>query len=417
MNDFNIQSLSNRVLVLNELSEKYLSLTTKYDIIPAIENNKCNRCLGSDFGYINEKKYCRSCVGFGRIDENTKLIKFRDLLDLKEKDNYLKWNGKLSDLQNDISNQLCKNIYKFKSHLLWAVTGAGKTEILYATLNNLFIDKNKVALVSPRIDVCEELFPRITQAFDISAKLMHGKKEEEYIPAQLIIATVHQLIKFERSFDVIIVDEVDSYPLFGNQWLQNIILKALKNNGKIIYLSATPPKEILKNVEKTYYLCQRFHGKPLPVPKSKMLFFEKQILKHLNTLYKNNQRFLLFFPSIKVMNEFIERNSFNFFFKAVSSKNKKRIEIIKEFRENKIFALFTTTILERGVTFKNVEIIVYNSDNKNFSKETLIQIAGRAGRKKEYFDDNVTFYYFLFNKQVKESVLEIKKLNRLAKNL
>ncbi|GKQ43061.1 DNA/RNA helicase [Companilactobacillus sp. RD055328] len=327
-------------------------------------------------------------------------------------------------MQDKVSQELKDNYLKFSKHLLWAVTGAGKTEILFSTLNDALEKGFRVAIVSPRVDVCEELFPRFQAAFNLDISLMHGKKDDDLHWTQLVIATVHQMIKFRSAFDLIIVDEVDSYPLFGNYWLQDILFRALKKDKRVIYLSATPPKKILQNVDKIYYLPQRFHGKPLPVPKPKIILGQsilpQKILRHIRRLIRDKQRFIMFFPSIEILEKFgegLEKYNLDFSYKLVSSKNNERLDIIRKFRVEKLFALFSTTILERGVTFNDIDVLVYQSNHPNFSKEVLIQIAGRAGRQREHFDNEVTFYYREYNQQIKFSINEIKKMNRLAEKL
>jgi len=52
---------------------------------------------------------------------------------------------------------------------------------------------------------------------------------------------------------------------------------------------------------------------------------------------------------------------------------------------------------------------------KEFSKTALIQIAGRAGRGQESYDDEVHFYYQYYNQQIRQACSEIRYLNQQAK--
>ena len=52
-----------------------------------------------------------------------------------------------------------------ENRLVWAVTGAGKTEMLFAVLHQTLQEGGRIALASPRVDVCLELFPRIQAVF------------------------------------------------------------------------------------------------------------------------------------------------------------------------------------------------------------------------------------------------------------
>ena len=60
--------------------------------------------------------------------------------------------------------------------LLWAVTGAGKTEMIFSTIEQAIQNRERICIASPRVDVCLELFPRLQAAFkSVEMVLLHGK--------------------------------------------------------------------------------------------------------------------------------------------------------------------------------------------------------------------------------------------------
>ncbi len=91
------------------------------------------------------------------------------------------------------------------------MTGAGKTEMIYNIVAYVLENKGHVAIASPRVDVCRELFLRMQRDFTCSISLLHAESEP-YDGSPLVIATTHQLLKFYQNFDLVIVDEVDAYP-------------------------------------------------------------------------------------------------------------------------------------------------------------------------------------------------------------
>lgn len=399
---------------------------------PGIVAGKCQRCLMTiDMKNIKSKSnYCRSCINLGKVSENDELIITPSNVPFAPVNDALEWNGTLTVMQQKASEELIKANSNHKDHLVWAVTGAGKTEMIFPLINQVISKSERVAICSPRIDVCIELHPRIQKAFpNISLGLFHGRSESPYSFTQVVLATVHQLIKFERAFDVLIIDEVDSYPLAGSEMLHKAIEKSVKENGQTVYLSATPPKELLKKVDSKDItiskLYQRFHGHPLPVPKCHMLFKSSDYKKinprlrwKIKELINNNERFMLFFPKIPQMMEFSNNLRIIFpdlKFVDVSSRDEECLDKVSKFRSGEVQAILTTTILERGVTFKHITVIVIDADAAEFSKTSLIQIAGRAGRDKTYHDDDVYFYYQSYNRQIKQSCSEIKYLNRWIK--
>ncbi|GMA54952.1 hypothetical protein GCM10025857_63090 [Alicyclobacillus contaminans] len=77
--------------------------------------------------------------------------------------------------------------------------------------------------------------------------------------------------------------------------------------------------------------------------------------------------------------------------------------------------MFCTTILERGVTFEQISVIIMGANHKIFSKSALVQIAGRVDRKGEYQHGQVLFFYNQQTQAIRQACDEIKKMNRLAK--
>ena len=86
---------------------------------------------------------------------------------------------------------------------------------------------------------------------------------------------------------------------------------------------------------------------------------------------------------------------------------------MKEVRDKKHQVIVTTTILERGVTYKNLQVFVYKANEYIFDKATLIQIAGRVGRTIDCPSGDVYFLASKVSKEMKEAVKEIKKYNDL----
>jgi len=85
--------------------------------------------------------------------------------------------------------------------------------------------------------------------------------------------------------------------------------------------------------------------------------------------------------------------------------------ILEDFRKGLYQHLICTTILERGVTFSNINVMILNCDHIIFSKETLIQITGRVGRDANFTSGTVIFYAKSKTTAMKVAINEIKKLN------
>lgn len=197
--------------------------------VPSFIKGVCQRCGQSKRASLPRKQfYCQACLILGRVSS------LDDLISLPEPNNFdgqveLVWPGTLTQQQAQVSKDLVRSMEHGKNHLVWAVTGAGKTEMLFPLLLKAFQQKKRVALVSPRVDVIAELAPRLAEAFaNLSQVVLHGRQTTPYGYTQLVLATTHQLLRFKAAFDLLVIDEVDSFPFRGNPMLQYAVQTAGK---------------------------------------------------------------------------------------------------------------------------------------------------------------------------------------------
>ncbi len=77
--------------------------------------------------------------------------------------------------------------------------------------------------------------------------------------------------------------------------------------------------------------------------------------------------------------------------------------------------MITTTILERGVTFDAVSVIVYGANHRVFTSSTLVQIAGRVDRRQEFnYGEVFIFLHDGETRDMKEAIRQIKQNESLG---
>lgn len=191
-------------------------LKKKAKAFPSVKKEKgqmiCNRCgsvMAANQMLQTGRIYCRECLVFGRNTSDSNLYYFPQKPFTKTQS--LKWQGQLTSYQGEVSKGMLKGILEKQDLLIHAVTGAGKTEMIYQSLAKVIDNGGSVCLASPRIDVCLELYKRLSRDFSCPITLLHGDSEP-YKRSPLVIITTHQLLKFYRAFDLLIIDEVDAFP-------------------------------------------------------------------------------------------------------------------------------------------------------------------------------------------------------------
>ena len=99
------------------------------------------------------------------------------------------------------------------------------------------------------------------------------------------------------------------------------------------------------------------------------------------------------------------------------SKCKDRTQKIKNFKEGKYDYLITTAVLERGVTFKNLQVIIFDADSEIYDSQALIQISGRVGRKKDAPEGEVLFLVNKETDEIRKTIETIRSKNKYLQNL
>ncbi|MEK4379746.1 ATP-dependent helicase ComFA [Bacillus sp. FSL R5-0434] len=440
------QQLQGRHLLKTEIpfSDEIIDWHIEHGYISAeesISKNKwgyrCNRCGQNDQQYFSsyissgeDKVYCRSCVMMGRVSEDISLYSWCKEAEANWKPIKLTWDGKLSSGQQKAADVLIEAISKQEELLIWAVCGAGKTELLFQGIESALNLRLRVCIATPRTDVVLELAPRLKAAFqgaDIS--VLYGGSDDKGRLSPLMISTTHQLLRYKDAFDVMIVDEVDAFPYSADQTLQFAVQKARKKNSTLVYLSATPPKELkrktYKGELKSVRIPARYHRKPLPEPRfqwcgnwKKKLTRNKipnAVKRWIEQHVKEGRPVFLFVPSISVLVKAASCfKNMNYRTAAVHAEDKLRKEKVQQFRDGQFDLLITTTILERGVTVPMVQTGILGAESPIFTESALVQIAGRTGRHKKHADGDVIYFHFGKTKSMIEARKHIKIMNELA---
>ncbi|RSL29950.1 DEAD/DEAH box helicase [Salibacterium salarium] len=413
-------------------------ITLRAGLRPFKKGYWCQRCHTTSkdsFGIFDCSRcgetcvYCRHCIMMGRISACSVLLRWNGPSPITQtKENSLDWNGTFSTGQQMAAQRITETIQQQAEILVWAVCGAGKTEVLFPGLEQALQQGQRVLLTTPRTDVVLELLPRLKKVLPTTSIAgLYGDSEEKDAPAQLIIATTHQTMRFHAAFDTVIIDEVDAFPYTADISLIEAVKKAKKQAAATIHLTATPTKMLQKRVASNDLPCvripRRYHGFPLPVPRLAWIgSWQKRIengklpAKILEWCrYHIEQEIPAFFfvPSVTVLESVTDllKNIWPAV-EGVHSADPDRLEKVERFRQGVVPLLVTTSILERGVTVAGVDVAVLGAESAIFTESALVQIAGRAGRSKDQPDGDVVFFHYGKTNAITAAKRHIKSMNR-----
>ncbi len=348
------------------------------------ETMKCPRCGNLQKSYFYKGShgyYCRKCIGFGRLlleEDETSL----ELQAIQEDCSEYTMQYPLTKFQEAVSKECQMNI-RTQDVLLECVCGAGKTEMVLASIADALNENRKVCFAIARRQVVLELSERLKTYFKKAKIIAVCGGHTDEIDGDLIVCTTHQLYRYQGQFSLLILDEPDAFPYRGDEVLHGIAQHACI--GHVIYLTATPDNYLLSRVQegtmRHIVLNKRPHGHDLPVPRlciypSIVLFWV--LLRWINK-HTCNPR-IIFVPTIKTAS--ILGKILSIFMKCYvcTSESEDRDRIIYEFKKESNGIMIATTVLERGVTIPKADICVWHANHSVFDEAGLIQMAGRAGR-------------------------------------
>ncbi len=322
---------------------------------------------------------------------------------------------------------------KIRDFLLWAVTGAGKTEMIFPLVESVLLRGGKALIATPRRDVVIELDPRIRQAFPAASVVtLYGGSAQRWESGDITLATTHQLLRFYQGFDLVVVDELDAFPYHGDKILHYAADKSCAPGAARLLLSATPPSELQRAAKRGKLpharVPVRYHRHPLPVPKLIQTSAVRQMLQQRRlppkllaamqaSLHREAQLFVFVQqiaqtePMAALLRAALQHSAVA----ATSSQDAERADKVQRFRAREIRVLVTTTILERGVTIPKSDVYILDADGRLFDEASLVQMAGRAGRSAEDPFGRVYFCSRERSRSQLSAVHHIQTMNRIAR--
>ncbi len=420
----------------------------------------CNRCQES--GAIRYTvchscrqacAYCEACLAMGRSKCCTPFLcgavppSHRSTSHAPSA-SFLAWSGSFTLAQARAAEQARRFINSpGQAFLIWAVCGAGKTELIFPAVDEVLRSGNDVLIATPRKDVVLELSPRLAAAFPgVRVLAVHGSSDEKWEAGRLVVATTHQTMRMYRRFSLVVVDEVDAFPYHGNRLLYRCVQRAVSPGGKLLYLSATPPRYLRKRLvprarwsggvplsSGTHVLVpRRYHGYPLPVPQVVTVSSLRKrlaegrplpfLLESIQRSFAKERQVFIFVPRIEdvpVVLAYLQTAlpAFASRMAGVHAADPDRERQVQAFRGRAHALLVTTTILERGVTIPRSDVIVLAADHSVFDRTSLVQIAGRVGRSADAPTGTVLFVAERRTRSIASAIREIRQMNRLAVQL
>ena len=243
----------------------------------------------------------------------------------------------LNDEQKLIVDNLIKyyKLYKYSNHLIYGVTGSGKTEVYLKLIEEVIKDNKQVIVLIPEISLTYQTVTRLKNKFNENIAILHSKMSEgeKYIQIKkcmdgkvnIIVGPRSALFAPFENLGLIVMDEEDDHsyksemsPRYSTKDMA--IYRAKIQNALFLSLSATPDISSYKNAsenlidenhiidDKEFHLYKLSHraSNNVNMPKIQIVdlckefkignktIFSKLLIDKINDRLDKNEQIMLF---------------------------------------------------------------------------------------------------------------------------
>ncbi|THB75098.1 MAG: primosomal protein N' [Gammaproteobacteria bacterium] len=174
----------------------------------------------------------------------------------------------LNSEQQQAYDSICSNLNSYKAHLIFGITGSGKTEVFIQVIRQI-LQKGKQALILvPEIGLTPQLVKRFTDRFHEKIVTIHSEMSEteklnSWLAAQdgaakIVIGTRSALFTPFADLGLVIIDEEHDLSFKQQEGIRYsardmAVTRAHMRNIPIVLCSATPSLESLNNASQGRY--------------------------------------------------------------------------------------------------------------------------------------------------------------------
>lgn len=321
--------------------------------------------------------------------------------------------------------------------LVWEAAGAGRPEVVYGAVREVLKRGGRILFGVLRKDFTENMYLRLERAFPgITVSSAVENKIKEF-NSDIVLASTHHALKYYKKFDLVILDEAETFPYRANTMLINALRRARKSDGKFIYMTATPTPDIFaqsqRGLMKVVQIPVRSHGKPLVVPR---VILDKELVNELKlpdqffhiireTLEEDKAQALVVVPDAERSQRIGEQLRFHLNNIPISglmpepvvwtdARDLQRDKKLGAFFRGEHNVLVTTNLTRRGDAAPNSNIIVLWADREIFDEGLLLQLAGRVGWSEAFPSGKAWFISSRMTREMEGAIRKIRLLNEEA---
>ncbi len=213
----------------------------------------------------------------------------------------------------------------------------------------------------------------------------------------LSVCNYKNAVRLNERYDLVIYDDISSFPEYNNFEVMDLVIKCAKDDGKIVIYAL---EGIFKN-QRDIIIPIRDNKRPLIEPRYVLTRIDLNkdmpytIYDYLNFSVDNGRKVVIYLSGC---NGVYSVYSYLLNFKSSLSKNimyyihgESDEKVLYNFSKIKRAILVTNDCKDRFVSLEDTDVVVYCADNMYFNYKKLVYLCGKAGRSDKLRASEVVF--------------------------
>ena len=292
----------------------------------------------------------------------------------------------LSKEKDEISKEILKCPLNGKRRIDVVSAFYNSSDIFLKTIIAFANSKKSILYVTNEDERCIDIIYFINKFSNLGQHTYTTEIDDINVNEYLHICSHENALKLQEKFDLVIYNDVRSFPKYDKEQIRNILLKRCKSDGTAIAYCV----ENVLNEGKTIMFPLKNTNIPIIEPRiittriNLSMDIPLVVYEYLNWSIISNRKVIIFTPDeekanavFEYLSNFKKKLSENMFL-FISKKSDDSIKV--KFMNKDKGIIVTNDFEETYLEFHSVDVMVYFADNIKFNHKQLLCLSSKVGR-------------------------------------
>jgi len=326
----------------------------------------------------------------------------------------------LSTEKDEISEEILRNSLKDKKRIDVVSAFYNSSDIFLSIIIAFANAKKNILYITNEDKRYTDIIYYINKFSNLAQYVYSDQTKNNSENGYLYICSHENALKLEKKFDLVIYNDIRSFPKYNKEQIKKILLKMCKEEGTAIAYSV---ENILSESDPIMFPLKSIN---IPIIEPRIITTRINlnmdiplvVYEYLNWSIISNRKVIIFTPDaekakgvFEYLSNFKEKLSENIFL-FIANKNDDYIKL--NFMNKQKGIIVTDDFEESYLQFHSIDVIVYFADDDRFNYKQLLCLSNKVGRYDNTHGGEAIFLANVETEQMDEAKSIARKFNEEA---